>query len=34
MEFTGCKVTKKITKSYHFSKKITKNLKFFSFAIV
>ena len=27
MEFTGCKVTKKITKSYHFSKKITKKLK-------
>ena len=31
MEFTGCKVTKKITKSYHFSKKITKKTKIFLF---
>ena len=33
MEITWCKVTKKITISYRFSKKITKILKIFSFAI-
>ena len=31
MEITGCKVTKKITKTYHFSKKITKKTKIFLF---
>ena len=34
MEITGCKVTKKSQKPIIFLKKITKNLKFFSFAIV
>ena len=33
MEFTGCKVTKKITKTYHFSKIITKKLKYFTFSV-
>ena len=31
MEITGCKVTKKITKTYHFSKKNHKKPKIFLF---